>query len=191
VPPPELVDPLRVCDAGVSYDELFGMYDADGDGDLDAGEQDAVFGARDDRPDPEAMLAMGWWMMLLAVYDLDGDEALSSDERATLLDDFTTRCDTLQAQLLADFDADGDGELDDEEEEAARAALEADMADMPAPGEPPREPPPEPGSFPPPLLDEFDTDGDGAMSDEELTAMRDTIRGRIRAGDPFFPPPPV
>ena len=43
---------------------------------------------------------------------------------------------------------------------------------------------------PPPLLDEFDTDGDGSLSDTELATLRSSLRERVTSGAPLMPPPP-
>lgn len=156
------------------------------------------------------MMAHRWELMLL-VYDLDGDGDLSSTEQAELEADFSARCAALHARLLEDFDADGDGELSAEEEEAARAALEARYEEMagehrgpPPGGEPPEgaagEGPPEGAEGaegevdhchrgPPPHMVEFDLDGDGELSESELSTLRDTLRERIRSGEPLFQPP--
>jgi hypothetical protein len=42
---------------------------------------------------------------------------------------------------------------------------------------------------PPPLLEEFDADGDGALSDTEIATLRASLRERITSGAPLMPPP--
>lgn len=49
-------------------------------------------------------------------------------------------------------------------------------------------PPPADGSappLPPPLVDEFDADGNGALDSVELATLQATMRVRIRAGEPL------
>jgi hypothetical protein len=205
IPASERPDPFRTCDAPATYEGLFSQYDADGDGRLDTAESDDVSAARDDRSDAEAHMAMAQWGMFLTVYDLDGSLSLDESERATLLDDFTVRCESIQAFLLATYDADGDGTLSTAEQDTARAAMEAEMASHPPPdcpegghdGPPPGGPsgahdgPPPEGSVPPPLLDEFDADGSGDLDATELATLRETMRARFRAGGPPFGPPPA
>lgn len=190
IPTSERPDPFRTCDAEGGFEELFARYDADADGQLDAVEEGDVEDARE-RGREEMGMVMAQWAMLVTIYDTDGDGAISETERAELLSDFTARCEALQARLIADFDTDGDGALSGAEQDAARAAIEAEMeehrGERPE-GEPPG-PPPEgmdgAPPVPPPLLDEFDADGDGALSDTELATLRETMRARVRAGDPL------
>jgi hypothetical protein len=207
VPDSERPDPFRACDASGTYTGLFEQYDADGDGRLDAPESDDVMAARDGRSGDQERMVMAQWALLVTVYDLDGDGALGESERATLLSDFTARCSAIQAFLLATYDADGDGTLSAEEQDTARAALDAEMASHAPPdggppegersdGGPPDGDCPEGGPptdasgappIPPPLMDEFDADGDGQLSDTELTTLRDTMRARIQGGEPLGP----
>ena len=121
-------DPFRTCDAGSTYADLFGQFDADTDGVLDAAEAGTVQDTFDQAPGGADRLWMQWGMLLLA-YDEDLDGALSETERATLLADFTTRCEVLQDKLIADFDADGDGVLSEAEQATAEAALAAEEAE--------------------------------------------------------------
>ena len=198
-------DAFRTCDATATYSELFGLFDADTDGKLDSAESGDVQDTYADAPGGSDRLLMQWGMLLLA-YDEDLDQTLSATERASLLGDFTTRCDALQSRLIADFDADGDGVLSAEEEATAEATLAETDAEHHScegmdQGEPPGEhggQPPELGltatvdgvPLPPPLMDEFDTSGDGTLDGTELEAMRTAIRARITSGEPLMPPPP-
>lgn len=197
VPDGERPDPFRACDAEATYADLFGRYDADADGDLDTRESGAVTDARAERSDRDARMLRDQWEILLRIYDLDASDDLDAPERATLLDDFTVRCDALQARLLEEFDTDADGALSDTEKDAARADLDERMAEHcegMREGGPPHDGPPEGGLFsgppdlPPPLV-EFDADGDGALSDAETATMRAAMREHIRGGDPMGPPP--
>ncbi len=202
-------DPMRECDGASTYEAVFGRYDADADGALDALETEEVRSERAFRAEDESRRVRHQWELLVLLYDVDGDGTLGESERATLLDDFTVRCDALQARLLEEFDADGDGALSADEEAAARSALE-EGAHGQCPeegGRPegggaegrsdsgrPAGPPPE-GEYPPFIVDEFDLDADGTLSSTELETVRTTIRERIRAGEPlvgpFAPPPPM
>lgn len=184
---------LRECDADGTYHDIFASYDADGDGALDHPEQEDVSDARADRGDIERREIEMRWRMMLLIYDLDEDGALSDSERATLFDDFTVRCEVLSDKLLAEFDADGDGTLSADELATATATLEAERAAHYAEMGPPEGhdgPPPEPGSRAvPPGLEHYDTDGDALLSDAELSALRDALRALIRAGEPPVEPP--
>ena len=145
--------------------------------------------------------------VLNMVYDTDLDGTLSDSDRAQLLEDFTVRCEAMQARMLEDFDTDGDGELSELEHEAARAQVEADHEEMhsnmagtcgpppedgqaPADGQAPPEGQkgdngPPPSCFVDSLVAEFDLDGDGELSDSELATLQDTVRARILSGERF------
>lgn len=201
IPADERPDPFRECDASGAFEALFARYDADADGALDAPEEDEVHAARDHRDAEQERRVGAQWALLLAVYDTDGDAILSDTEQSVLFDDFTVRCETVQALLTAEYDADGDGVLSEAEMDTARAEMEAEMAENPhgpppegeagdetgagPHGPPPEGEPPAPGSVPPPLLEEFDADGDGALSEDERVTMQAAMRERIRAGDPL------
>ena len=181
--------------------DLFEQYDADHSGDLSDEESSDVEGAHAGRDDMEQREAEMRFHLLGLIYDTDEDGTLSDAEKAVLFDDFTVRCDVLNAKLLADFDADGDGALSDEELATAEETLQAERDEMreemegrmDEAGDPlgAHGPPPEPGSRQvPPGLEEFDTDSDGTFSDEELAACRESLRERVRSGEPLFEPPP-
>lgn len=197
-------DPFRTCDADATYADLFGQFDADTDGQLDAAEESEVQDVYAGAPGGPDRLWMQWGMLLLA-YDEDLDGVLADSERATLLTDFTTRCEALQARLVADFDTDGDGVLSDAEQTTAEETLAEQAAEhhscegMDGPdgesGRGPGGPPPEASvsvngvPIPPPLLEEFDTDSDGALDDTEVAALRTAIRARITSGEPLMGEP--
>lgn len=190
---------FRECDAEGFHAELFGSYDADNSGELGQDEEaevEATHAGRDEREQQEAHMR---WHLLGLIYDTDEDGALSESEQSVLFDDFTVRCEALEAMLIAQFDADGDGSLSDAELSTAAETLEAEREAMRAelderhPGGPEElGPPPEPGSREvPPGLEDFDTDADGLLSDAELDALRTELRAHVRAGDPIFEPPPA
>lgn len=190
MPEGERPDPMRECDASGDFSHLLGQYDADGDGNLDRREEGDVDEARGFRGEEERHRVEGAWAMLLAVYDDDGSCSLEETERTTLLDDFTARCDALQARLLEEFDADGDGALSAEEEATARASLQSRAPEGAPPerGERPEGGPCE-GTVPPPLA-AYDTDSDGYFSADEYATMRPLVRQEVREGGPVFGPPP-
>jgi len=101
------------------------------------------------------------WPLLAWVYDTNADQALDGSERQAMLADFAARCDALSSR------------------------------DPGPPPPPPAAPPPDAGGpVPPPLMDRFDANGDGRLSAEEATALRDSVRTSIREADPPPPPPP-
>ncbi len=195
----------RTCDAPGAFDELFAMYDEDRSGALGKGESDD---ARADWPVNRHQMMM--LDVLHLVYDTDSSGELDDPERAVLLDDFTVRCEVMQARVIAEFDLDGDGALSDTEAETAHQTLEARRPEAQAEleercegagggaaegeegaGDAARRGGPGAGGEPPPspLAAEFDTDGDGSLSDTERATLVTTVRERIRAGEmPVAPP---
>ena len=97
------------CDPDGFHAELFEDYDADESGALDGAEPDDVSDAHAGRDDMERRQAEMRMHMLGLIYDTDESGDLSDAEKSVLFEDFTVRCDTLNAMLLVDFDADGDG----------------------------------------------------------------------------------
>lgn len=206
MPEHEAPPPFAECDAFARFQELQASYDTDGDGALSATEEEAVLAARGDRGAEADRHLQGLWHMLGLVYDLDESRSLDDTERAALLDDMTVRCDTIQAQLLVEYDADGDGALSEAElataaEEMQAAFEEGHEATCPG-GEMGGERPegdsgrPEGAGEPPPFLEDgtravpppfesFDADGDGVFSDAELATLRETVRAQIRSGEPL------
>jgi Ca2+-binding EF-hand superfamily protein len=205
---------FRECDAPGARDAQVTEFDADGDGAVSEAEGRPARGDKQEQTHHEHA-----WRMLLDVYDLDADGALSETEDATLLEDFTVRCEAIHARLIADFDVDGDGQLSEEEQLAVQEEREARHAEREAAmseegGPPPRRggqgAPPAAGEAPdtdggrpprgegtcegrPDHLDRWDADGDGVLSEEELGLMRATMRELIRSGAPLHPegaPPP-
>lgn len=208
IPADQRPDAFRSCDAASTYSDLFGRFDANSDGNLDTTEsKEEQSGWEGQSFDAEQRLMMQWGMLLLA-YDADSSGTLEEGERAVLLDDFTVRCTALQSLLTEQFDADGDGSLSTEEQATAQAFLDEQAAEHHPDcnggmmeGDRPEGGPPM-GKFPddvqtvggvpiaPPLMDEFDADGDGSLSDSEIATLRESLRARIREGAPLMPPPP-
>lgn len=202
---------FRACDADGTFQGIKEGYDADASGALEEGEVMDVMDARSGREAHEEMRRMVVWALLSRVYDANDDLRLDADERATLFSDFTERCENLHARLLEDFDSDGDGALSEAELEDMADAMEEKHAECQAEraaggeaGERPagaegerRGPGGEPGERPDPrtmvemmLVDQFDTDADGWLGEDETEAMRSEIRARVVAGEHLAPPPP-
>ncbi len=205
----EEVAPLfRPCDPAGLFEDLKADADTDADGELSNPEERSCNAEHKGRERGPLMEMLGM------VYDLDQSHELDESERETLFEDFEARCEAIHARVLEDFDADGDGELNEEEKESARAALEEERearraeheAAMEEQGGPPEqgqqgEGPPEgaegtDGERPsmeergiPPWAASYDVDGDGQLSDEELSTLRAEARERIRNGEPPFEPP--
>lgn len=198
---------FRECDPAGLFEKLKDEADTDGDGELSMGEERECTREEGERPEGEEGGRGGpsggpggidhhRMMMLGFIYDADDSESLDDSERDTLFEDFQVRCESLHARILEDFDADGDGELSEEEKEAAREAIEAaheerraemeeQMEERERPDEVSRDERPDV----PPFAVDYDVDGDGELSDEELATLREEARERIRAGEPPFDPP--
>ena len=199
---------FRECDAEGTFVGLMARYDEDGDGELGPPEEDAVFDARAERDPDEAMRGEQRMHFLGLVYDTDRSGEIDDDDELTVLfEDFTVRCEVLHTRLLEDFDADGDGTLSEEEMQAAGDAIRAEMESIREDGPPEcdsgeggpegmggpgaeRGERPDPDAVPEPLSD-YDTDGDGLWSDEELDGFRADARAAIRDGAPLGGPPPA
>jgi hypothetical protein len=78
-------DPMRECDGASTYEAVFGRYDADADGALDALETEEVRSERAFRAEDESRRVRHQWELLVLLYDVDGDGTLGESERATLL----------------------------------------------------------------------------------------------------------
>lgn len=191
---------FRECNADGTWHEIYDSYDVNADQTLDESEQSQVQDAHGGRDPMEAQMADMRWRLMLLIYDLDEDGTLSDDERAAMFSDFTERCEVLSSALLEEFDTDGDGALSADEEQAAMDAMEAERESRRGEmeehnrgeGRPEGDcgAPPEAGSRQvPPGLESYDADEDGTLSDAELSALRDALRARVRAGDPIVEPP--
>lgn len=118
--------------------------------------------------------------LLLDKYDRNGDDLIDGDERQQLLRDARAAKEKALRDLIARFDKDGDGKLDAAElahlQECVRPAARVCLARPGRPGNappPPPLPPPPPGSGPIALLtqqlllESYDTDDDGKLSEHE------------------------
>ncbi len=188
----------RECGADGVFNNVMGKYDADGDAALSGDEEQAVWDARADRNERAWKHRAMRWQLLQLVYDGDDDGELSEVERDELLADFTQRCEARHQQLVAEFDADEDGELSDEELAEARVTMELNreerregcnrgegMGEDGATRERGhRAERRDPASR---LTGAWDGDGDGELSGDELTVLRDTLRARIVTGEAIRP----
>ena len=127
---------------------ILDKFDKDGDGKLDDDEQAAMHKAVAERRRQE----------MLKKYDKDGDGKLSKEERAAMPKPQPRQP---SQEMLKKFDKDGDGKLNDEERAAAKAAREAERAQ---------------------LVKEFDKDGDGKLGKEERAAMGEATGGLRHSG---------
>jgi len=107
---------------------------------------------------------------LLEKYDADGNGEFDEDEREKMRDDYRKRAEEQRKQWeLQRYDANKDGELDEQElakQAADREEREKRMAEWRAQAEERRKK----------WIAEWDTDGDGELSDEERKAMQETYR---------------
>lgn len=122
--------------------------------------------------------------LLLDKYDRNGDDLIDGDERQQLLRDARKAKEQALRDLIARFDKDGDGKLDAAElehlQESVRPAAMVRAARRGRPGNlPPTAPlpPPPPGSGPLALLtqqlllEKYDSDGDGKLSEQERAVV--------------------
>lgn len=180
---------FRECDAEGTFLGYVDAYDEDASGLLEGEEAEAVEREHGSgRPGPREHFAH----LLRVVYDADQSGEFEGGELDALFADFTTRCEAIHEAVLADYDADGDGVLSEDEEASARAGHQATVAAMreqhaacrqeQAPERPER------GGAPfGPLEQEFDADGSGDLSAEELETLRVELRARIVSGAPPHP----
>ncbi len=192
--PLEIDQPLlfRDCDAPDHFTQLFADYDSNDNQDLEADEEDNIHAHRKGRDRGQQRMAHHRWHFLNWLYDANDDDVLAEDERSVLLDDHTARCESIHAVIMDEYDADGDGLLSEAEQEQAMAAAmdrheahhdrmrEHHKADRRGhPGHRHERP-----DVPPPVMEEFDADADGALSLEEAQTARSELRQRIRSGEP-------
>ncbi len=203
---------FRMCDAEGTFQGYVEAYDTDESGLVDGEETEDVMREHAGRAEGprEGDPREHFLHLLRVVYDVDQSREFEEGEMAQIFDDFTVRCEVIQEQLLAEYDADGDGALSEAEQDAARVGqeekLRAEREEVEAcrdeMGPPPEargeggpgeggeggegrgEGGPGAGGAPPfgPLEMEFDADEDGALSEGELATLRDTLRDRIRSG---------
>lgn len=198
---------FRTCDAEGTFIGMFDAYDADASGTLEGGETDDVMREHAGSGGGEERAKQGpphgprhhFLHLLRVVYDTDRSGEFEQSELDVIFADFTERCEAIHAEVLAEYDADGDGTLSEDEKAAARdghiAQKDADRDEMEAcrdemGGERPEEmgARPEEGEPPfGPLEQEFDADGDGALSAAELETLRIEMRARIVSGDKPHP----
>ncbi|MBO85882.1 MAG: hypothetical protein CL927_11035 [Deltaproteobacteria bacterium] len=195
---------FRTCDAEGTFIGMVDAYDADASGQLDGDEPAEVMqehagqaGDSGERGEGRKGPRQHFMHLLRVVYDTDRSGAFEDAEMGIIFEDFTARCESIHAEVLAAYDVDGDGALSESEQQAAReghiAQMEADRqavrACRDAQGGPPAEQGrPEAGEAPfGPLEQEFDGDGDGALSEAELETLRTELRARIASGEKPHP----
>jgi len=109
---------------------------------------------------------------LLEKYDANGNGEIDEDEREKMRDDWRKRAEDQRRQWeLQRYDANKNGQLDEEElakKAADQAEREKRMAEWRVQAEERRKK----------WLAEWDTDGDGELSDDERKAMQDSYRRR-------------
>ncbi len=139
---------------------------------------------------PESARRRGAHMMLLRrllldKYDRNGDDLIDGEERRLLLRDALAAKEKALRDLIARFDKDGDGKLNAEELGCMQRSLRPAARLRPARTGPPGSPPPAPQAIPPPppdagplalltqqlLLEVYDTDRDGKLSETERRAI--------------------
>jgi hypothetical protein len=204
---------FRECDAQGTFIGMVDAYDTDRSGELDGEEPADVIAEHSDMGGGSGPGAGGggpegkgpgmggprehFLHLLRVVYDTDASRSFEDAELEVIFDDFTARCEAIHAEVLAEYDADGDGELSESEQDTAReghiAKMEAERAEVDACRDE-MGPPPELGARPEegeapfgPLEQEFDADGDGALSASELETLRTEMRARIVSGEKPHP----
>ncbi|MFZ5969356.1 MAG: EF-hand domain-containing protein [Bacillota bacterium] len=109
-------------------------------------------------PPPEGMEQPS----LSSEIDTDSDGTLSEDEYENLVSLFGDENALSTEDFFTKFDTDGDGEITSSEIETVLGEENSDMKPMGLPPE---------GMRPPGLPPEIDTDGDGALSEDEYTSL--------------------
>lgn len=182
--PPPL---FRECDAEGSFVGFMDAYDEDRSGELEELEAAEV---QAEHAGPRGGPREHFLHLLRVVYDSDISGDFEDAELEMIFEDFTVRCEAIHTEILAEHDSDGDGTLSEAEQELAREAhharVEAERAEQEAcrperSGERPERP--AEGEVPfGPLEAEFDADGSGDLTDDELATLRETLRERLRTG---------
>lgn len=153
------------------------IYDVDADGALsesERGELESDFSAR-----CEALHAR-----LVAEFDTDGDGELSAEEQATAEEAMAARFEEMRSEEGERPDGPPEGEEGGPPQGQGGPGGSEDCEGGPPAGA--QGEGMDSGALPPPVA-EFDTDGDGVLSDSELTALREDLRARIRSGEPLGP----
>jgi Ca2+-binding EF-hand superfamily protein len=115
--------------------------------------------------------------MLLEKFDADGDGKLSEEERAKARAEFTKKHPELHAKMIEKFDKDGDGKLNEEERKAAHEAMkERAKGRGKGRGKEIELTEEQRAEVKKHLLEKFDTDKDGKLSEEETKAAREELR---------------
>lgn len=155
-----------------SPSEMFGKVDEDGSGGLDESEFSALAEKISAATGEDVDV-----VELFSTYDEDGDGVLSEEETQAVMEDYRPEPPPAQgmpgggmdlSQIFSDTDEDEDGSID-----ATEAETLADMISQATGEEIDAES----------LIEAYDTDGDGVLSEEETLAA-------LEANRPEGPPPP-
>jgi Ca2+-binding EF-hand superfamily protein len=120
---------------------------------------------------------------MLEKYDADKDGKLSKEERGEAKEEMKKHMQEMRAKRIKRFDADGDGKLNEEERAKAHEEMKKRHSDRkpgdrkPGAGRPdgakrPGGPGPRSPEFRKKMLEKFDADGDGKLSEEERAKAR-------------------
>ena len=176
--------PEEVAPPTPTREELQKRFDADGDGELNETEKDAMREAFRQEREAKAAAKKDTKNKVEPAVGEDSPAEVKR-ESAPVPGPEAER--TRRMALLTRFDADGDGQLNDEERVAYREEARGQSASTPVEeatpgvqraGSPPDAPEAEAPAPPTPEEQRahFDADGDGELSDSEKTAMREAFR---------------
>ncbi len=166
-----LADGYTPCDFDANKQKIIDTYDADGDGQLDNAEAQAlraeIEGAVARRPRLQQLVQHVRHSAFYRVkwaFDEDGDGTLDDAEKQAMVAAMEARCSAVHDEALSRWDADGDGALSADELIAARAALRARLvAKRDA------------------VMAEYDANGDGILDVTERAAMRADVASELRS----------
>ncbi len=192
---------MRECGAAATLERLTSQYDGDGDGALAAPEEGAVWDDRQGRSDRGWKRQQRRWKLIRLIYDQDLSDTIEGEELTELVKDFDARCVVRQAEILAEFDVDGSGDLDETELAAVQETIAerreeraggcngggGDMGGERPEGGMGERPGRQGHDGEGRLIETWDADLDGTLGESELTVLRDTLRSRIRNGEPIRP----
>lgn len=113
---------------------------------------------------------------MIAEFDKDGDGKLNDEERAAAKEAMKKR----RAERLKKYDKDGDGKLNDEEKAAMREDLKKNAPKTRRPKRSKAEIESQQRAFAEGMVKNYDKDGDGKLSVEELIAMQSAPRATAK-----------
>lgn len=151
-------------------EEMLRRFDVDGNGELSEDEQ------RQARQTLGQERQMVTWTKL---FDRDGDGELSTEEIQAARQEVAKAAQSIEEKMVALHDANGDGRLDEQEVAAFRPQRGKDKKAASAAG----------AGFPQRakrMLQPFDRDRDGRISDREFQDVRRTLEQRAQSGNAPF-----